>query len=709
MSSGDLRFLEFGPFRFDVRNRRLTREGQLVALTPKAADLLLALLNGRGDVVSKEDLLRTVWADTFVEEGNLGFHIHAIREALREGTNGHPYIENVPRRGYRFAAPIRELSGETAPLGATPSVVEGGAQPVEPSEKPVSSPRRVLLPVLLMTMIVTVIVAAGGAVALHRSQTEHLRVVRYQQLTTDRREKNIDRPLLTDGSHVFFRQEIKGPASWVAVTGGETTAVTEVLRDFFILDVHPTRHEYLVVRRTDGPQGQLWIASKSGSSRKVGTITCRSAAWSPDGQRIAYTTESGLHVVGADGTESKRIALFEGIPDWPRWSPDGHTLRFTLNALVDRVARQRIWEIDAGGSRLHPLSIGTTASNECCGTWTPDGEHFVFESRREGRADLWTLTERKGLLVRTGSELEPLTIGPLSFSMPGMATDGTQVFAVGIPEHGELVRFDKTLRTFVPYLDGISALWIDFSHDRQSVVYVRYPEGTLWRAQSDGSHARQLTFSPMQADGCSWSPDGKWIAFRGSMPGRPYKVLLIPADGGEAKPLIEEDREQGIPSWSADGTRLAFGGVPSRYGFGNGEVIQIYAIPSRQFSMVPGSTNLWTPRWSPDGRYISAVTITGRSLRLFDVMKGAWREFDADHIDNPTWSKDSKFIYYHTEGGVRWLRRIRIPDGLVEEIASLDGFPLRAYWWSGLAADDSPLVLRNPGGPEIYALDLERR
>src|SRR5262245_22627610 len=105
------RFLEFGTFNFDLRNRRLTRDGQRVPLTPKAADVLLALLDARGDVVSKEALLDRVWGDTHVEEGNLTFHIHAIREALREGSNGHRYIETVPRRGYRLAVPVTEAAG----------------------------------------------------------------------------------------------------------------------------------------------------------------------------------------------------------------------------------------------------------------------------------------------------------------------------------------------------------------------------------------------------------------------------------------------------------------------------------------------------------------------------------------------------------------------------------------------------------------------
>lgn len=441
----------------------------------------------------------------------------------------------------------------------------------------------------------------------------------------------------------------------------------------------------------------------------MGTIVALSAAWSPDGEWIGYTTDAGVFVARPDGTGSRRLALTEGVPDWLRWSPDGRRLRFTLNTSRGRESRQGIWEVAADGTGLHQLPIGTAASEECCGVWTPDGDHFLFESRLERRSQLWTRHERTGLLGRAAAEPLPLTVGPLSFSMPGISPDGSRLFALGQADRGELVRFDKTLRTFVPHLGGISAIWVAFSRDGQSVAYVRYPEGTLWRAHADGSQPRQLTTLPMQTDGCTWSPDGKWIAFRGSMPGGPYKVFLIPADGGQAKATIEEDREQGIPSWSADGTRVAFGGVPAVYGYGSGEAIQIYDRASRQFSVVVGSDNLWTPRWSPDGRYIAAVTIANRSLRLFDVKAGVWRAIAADHIDNQTWSKDSRFIYYHTEGGVQALRRVRIPTGEVEDVVSLEGYPLRVYWWSGLSLDDSPLVLRHLGSPELYALDLERR
>src|SRR2546427_7420047 len=113
---------EFGPFRFDVPSRILSREGHAVLLTPKAAELLLALLEGNGRLVSKADLIKAVWADTFVDKSNLQFQIYEVRRALGPAAEGRQYIQTLPRRGYRFVAPIRQIYGlsETA-LVASPA------------------------------------------------------------------------------------------------------------------------------------------------------------------------------------------------------------------------------------------------------------------------------------------------------------------------------------------------------------------------------------------------------------------------------------------------------------------------------------------------------------------------------------------------------------------------------------------------------------
>jgi DNA-binding winged helix-turn-helix (wHTH) protein/TolB-like protein/Tfp pilus assembly protein PilF len=107
-------FYELGPFRIDVANRLLLRDGEPLPLTPKAVDTLLALVQHSGQVLNKEELMKLVWPDTVVEEGNLTQNIYLLRKTLSEGSNGRNFIETIPRRGYRFVGEAHEKRGEAA-------------------------------------------------------------------------------------------------------------------------------------------------------------------------------------------------------------------------------------------------------------------------------------------------------------------------------------------------------------------------------------------------------------------------------------------------------------------------------------------------------------------------------------------------------------------------------------------------------------------
>src|SRR5262245_25838480 len=97
----------FGEFHLDVSERLLTRHDATVSLPPKAVDLLVLLLKNRGHLVTKEELMRQLWPDTFVEEANLSVNVSVLRRALTDGKDGQRFIETVPRRGYRFVAPVQ--------------------------------------------------------------------------------------------------------------------------------------------------------------------------------------------------------------------------------------------------------------------------------------------------------------------------------------------------------------------------------------------------------------------------------------------------------------------------------------------------------------------------------------------------------------------------------------------------------------------------
>jgi DNA-binding winged helix-turn-helix (wHTH) protein len=108
-------FYDFGPFRLDLTERLLLRSGEAVALTPKAFDTLLMLVRNRGHIVEKDELLKSIWPETFVEEGTLAQNVFTLRKALG-GSEGEQYIQTIPKRGYRFVASVTEVTDEGSRL-----------------------------------------------------------------------------------------------------------------------------------------------------------------------------------------------------------------------------------------------------------------------------------------------------------------------------------------------------------------------------------------------------------------------------------------------------------------------------------------------------------------------------------------------------------------------------------------------------------------
>ena len=145
-----------------------------------------------------------------------------------------------------------------------------------------------------------------------------------------------------------------------------------------------------------------------------------------------------------------------------------------------------------------------------------------------------------------------LNNGPLSYSFPFPSRDGKQIFALGVKQRGELVRFDVRANQFLPFLSGISAFNPTFSRDGRWVAYTSYPDHTLWRSRPDGSERLQLTYPPMQVYYSFISPDGKQVVY-GNVKGETY---LVSMDGGPPHRIIEKNSS--AANWSLDGNLLVF-------------------------------------------------------------------------------------------------------------------------------------------------------
>jgi Tol biopolymer transport system component len=292
----------------------------------------------------------------------------------------------------------------------------------------------------------------------------------------------------------------------------------------------------------------------------------------------------------------------------------------------------------------------------------------------------------------------------LSFGAPLPSKDGNQIFVYGTQARAELERYDAKSGQFLPFLSGISAGHVEFSPDGQWVTYVSYPENTLWRSKADGSERLQLTYSPLLVVQPHWSPNGKRIAFTGLEPDKPWRIYIASVDGGVAEPMLIEEHSQLDPVWAPDGNSIAFGRIAGR----DTSAILVIDLKTHLVSQLPGSEGMWVPAWSPDGKYLTAVSADGHQLMVFDFKTKQWSELAKTSFGDVHFSHDGKFVYFE-DGKDATVYRVSLPGRKTEHLVSLKDLrrPEMPYWpfWMGLGSDDSILVMRNQGTQEIYAFD----
>jgi Tol biopolymer transport system component len=279
----------------------------------------------------------------------------------------------------------------------------------------------------------------------------------------------------------------------------------------YLIDVSPDGSDFLVgTLKQNGRTNWVWIVpALGGSLRRLDDA--HDAAFSPDGRSIVYTTPEGdIFIARVDGEGARKLTSARGYIENLAWSPDGGTIRFTKD--------DRLWEISSSGFSPHQLLPNWhVSSHYCCGRWTADGKFFVFVSDPGGSkrlvTELWAIDERRGFFRRPPTEPVQLTNGPVSWDWRVPGKDGTRIFAEGTIHRGELSRFESKIHQFEPFLGGISAEFVSFSKDGQSVAYVSFPEGVLWKVNRDGKSRVQLSEPPILPVLPRWSPDGTQIAF----------------------------------------------------------------------------------------------------------------------------------------------------------------------------------------------------
>ena len=728
--NGGARRVQFGVFEVDRSTGELRRSGVKVRLQSQPFKLLTALLDQPGEVVSREELQQQLWggATTVDFDHSLGIAVNKLREALGDSAENPRFVETLARRGYRFIAPVKMpdavLTADSTEAASSAPIPE--ALSAVQSDRVKS--RRVFWRWLLAGLAAICVIA--GIVLL--VQPANRKPYQISQITYSggvfSNEPDVEgfSSSAGDGTRLYFSHIENGTAvlAVALVANGEIGhfQLPPEIGAPLIGSLSPDGSKLVVHGHLQAlPEQPLWIVpTLGGNTHRVPKVLAHDATWMPDGNSLLIANGGDLIVVGEDGSDPHKLLTVPGQALWMRWSPDGRQLRFTVQDATRQTTE--LWEAASDGSNPHRLLPGwNQPAAVCCGNWTADGQEYVFQATRASHSQIWS--QREGPWYVLDRKPRQITNGPLDFEAPSTvlsSSGGHRIYFIGVNSQIQLLQAMPHSTVFNALNQNLSlACLVEYSPDGQWVAWLNTADGYLWRSRVDGSERIQLTAPPLRIFSMKWSPDNKRLALMAEEPGKPWKLYLVDSDGGKLTPLLnqdhsEADRNEADPNWSADGKTLVFGRPPDRMDSeAMPKAIYLLDIASRKMTEVPGSVGLFSPRLSPDGRYIVAIRLDQRALLLFDRTTQRWTTISSHGAGDPLWSHDGRFVYFQDflETG-KPIYRIAIPEGRSEQIATINNLrPILAgdYRLLSLAPGDLPVVSARTSTVNLYSVDLDER
>jgi Tol biopolymer transport system component/DNA-binding winged helix-turn-helix (wHTH) protein len=668
------RVYTFGPYHLSPSEQKFQREGRVIPLTPKVLAILQMLVENAGHLVTRDELIRSVWPDTFVEEGNLSRGISLLRKALSDGTGESRYIETVPKAGYRFIADVTvSFAPDDRPaptwIQAPVETLDEVTQPESADRAVETSPRgrvRYDIRVALIGLI-----ALAGLSALGYATW---------RITAG------SPPAPGRGAAVTHRQ--------LTFTGTDTSPAISADGRFIAYVSNQPPYRHVTVREVAGGH-PMTIAT----SNDAGMLR-----WSPDGSHLMFflrgADRTGFYVAPRAGGSLKEIGRG---PHRSCWSPDGKTIA-TVQPFVGKV---RLLDVESGATRLVTLAgrHGWIWDVD----WSPDGNRLLIVSQnpQAGFSVLTIQTDGRNqrTIIEDTREIPSARWSPRDDAIYySRRLDQTaSIFKIRLSGNG-----DGLVGSDAPLVTGLESNGVfEISADGDRLTYAREPySSNLWLVDTTrGSAAgvlktRQLTQGTWQVERPSISPNGQSIVF--SAGGERFSNLyVLPIAGGSPRQLTYLNAFTAAGVWSPDGREVAFisnEGGPRRVWVTNTSGTSLRAVSTgdvsesldlmwgRRFlyyqqtgnrdyyvldpNLGRDETMLWhkdrpmgwvfSPVVSPDGRKIALFwnRKDGRGVWVLDTVTGQKTMILSDEQAEAyplTWSPDGQRLYLI--GGERFAYR----------------------------------------------------
>ena len=514
------RLVRFGVFEVDLRSGELRKAGAKLKISGQPFQVLAILLENPGEIVTREDLLKRLWPDTFVDgDHNLNTAINKIREVLGDSAENPRFVETLPRRGYRFIAPVE------------------GARPAMPPE-PVNTPRApvvrsvrwgVLRTGVLIGAIALIAIAGLFLYKLHRVSEPVVQQRALTRLTSDDGLQT-GATWSPDGRFIAYSSDRGGKFDiWIQqISGGDPIQITKGPGQNWQPDWSPDG-KYIAYRSEEG-EGGIYIMPALGGAglqRKIASFGYY-PRWSPDSSRILLQPAYGLFVVGLNGDAPREVMTDlpqNSVSTFSAWHPDGKRITTwmfdnTQNLVIGSdspLPHFSTEPVDGGRaieSRFPPsLQKQIEALEVAPGfpewrmdfrfAWAPSGKAIYFERSFRGARNLWRMTVDPATLQPTN--VERLTTSAGLDAELSVSPDGTK---------------------------------LAFTSERQQI--------RAWALPFDANHGRvtgpgePVTSAGIEAWALDLSRDGKKLSVWGDRDGKPG-VWETSVPNGREQPFVASD------------------------------------------------------------------------------------------------------------------------------------------------------------------------
>jgi Tol biopolymer transport system component/DNA-binding winged helix-turn-helix (wHTH) protein len=582
----------FGVFEVDTRREELRRSGSPVKMREQSFRILVYLLEHPGEIVTREELRQVLWpSDTFVDfDHSLNTAVMKLREALGDSTGAPLYIETIPKRGYRFIAPLSRNADSAVDVGEADLRKMPGTENLklgEESAQAASSPRSGRPITVIALVVALILVAAVGGLLFQRSRANHAAA---QGAGSSSSAFKIV-PITSASGNTIFPSFSPDGREIAFIWDGPQLSQYDVYAQLVGADM-PLRLTYnksgllgapawspdgseIAFTRCDGKNDGVYVVpALGGSERKLTAVGCYYVpgplAWLSDGKamlmidRCLPARTFGI-VLFSMATGEKRCltnsSLLKNVDVglWFALSPDGNSIAFTP---APASGQFDIYTVPLSGGEPQRLTTSlqldcsTFADRNCIEfMWTPDGRSIVFVSHRTTLPSMWRLSTNDG-------QIEHEAIYPAigSFSKDGhrlvyseeTATKGPEIWRADLASAGGDVVSNQTLiQSQFPELDAQP------SPDGTRIVWMSCRTGNCELRVSDAKGANPVQFTQGGGGTPRWSPDGRWIAFD-RRTGNDTQIFVVDSDGRNLHSITDGASDNVVPSWSRDGKSIYF-------------------------------------------------------------------------------------------------------------------------------------------------------